>query len=270
MDRRKFLTGLGSIGATATAAWSTTEGPAAAARANGLAKSAGADNPVGRSAQPPGHARQSIAAFTFGMLQGSSALVAATTPNYVAATGRHQWKAWDASMAPQGNLFGRAFSVESRVSIQLGTLSAAHAAAPRAGLLQSLEIDAHFAVDDGNFAPFYAWSHRAGAPGRPQKTSAPMVFDALVPDRMALQVNYALDAGSLAPTVSTAGSLYIPVGAFDGPGPGLYVIAGPSHASGLPADLSAYAFSGNLQAPLMDSAGRMPDFDYLTLSIHAA
>jgi hypothetical protein len=99
-----------------------------------------------------------------------------------------------------------------------------------------------------------------GAPSPPR-------FDACVPDRVALQIDYELDAATIASGILTAGRLYLPLGAPNGLGTGLYLLAAPSLSSGMPPELNAYAFTGDLRSPLVHQSGSAPDFDYLTVAI---
>jgi hypothetical protein len=210
-----------------------------------------------------------VGGFVFGMLSSSPALLANAKVDYASYARKLKWVAWNESMAPARGLFGTVFGTEGRVSIMLGAVHAA-AATSRTPMLQSLDIAAHFAIADGRFVPFYVSNFRAAAPGRPGTASPPVTFDALVPDRMALTLEYALDAKSVGSTVATTGSVYLPVGSTTGPGTGIYVLAGPSHTSGLPPNLSTFVFSGDPRAPIVDARGRSPDFDHITLSIHKA
>ena len=63
--------------------------------------------------------------------------------------------------------------------------------------------------------------------------SSSVIFDALTPDRVALQLDYALDEGLVAANVASSGSVYLPIGASGGLGEGLYVLAAPSRAKSM-------------------------------------
>jgi hypothetical protein len=268
MDRRSFLTGLGTIGAVATGGWATHESSAASARAAGLAKAAGMPAIAARTS-PGTAAGAKRGGIVVGMLAGSSALLAHKSVDYAGHAGRLGWAAWDESTASARGAFTHAFGGSGRVSIMLGALRPA-AAANRLAMIESIDVTAYFAIDDGRFVPFHASSYRAANATRARAASAPVVFDALVPDRVALQVDYVLDEKSLARGVATKGSVYLPIGGAQGAGRGLYLLAGPSSSSGMPPDLSGCIFSGDPRAPILASHGGAPDFDHIAFAIHDA
>jgi hypothetical protein len=179
------------------------------------------------------------------------------------ANGR--WMPWSAGGTSMRSLFSVVPDPEGRVSIRLGMLRAASAEP----FVRYLDVIAHFAIDEGGSAPFFASSFRAAASGRTAMASAPVAFDALMPDRMALQIEYVLDDRAIAGNVAATGSIYLPVGAVDGPGTGFYALAAPSRSTGLPPALASYRYSGDVHAPIVDAAGEAPDFDHLVLSIAA-
>ncbi len=217
MDRRAFMTGMGTVGATLFGGWSLFKPLLATVAA--------------------GETWDSLATQT-------------------------RWVPWDASASPP--------SYESRVNVSIGMLQRAQGAGTQE-MLRSIEMVAHFAIEDAPyFAPFHAWKYEAAAASKRANATPPITFEAAMPDRVGLQVNYALIAENLAPGVKGSGMVYLPLGARDGPGTGLYVLAGPSPVTGNQPDLGAYTFSGSLHAPLRGPTGRMPDFDFVTLAIRPA
>jgi hypothetical protein len=146
-------------------------------------------------------------------------------------------------------------------------LQSAQVHAPSA--LQSLEVVAHFAINEApHFAPFNAWQYVAARAGKAAKRSSPLTFAASMPDRVGLQVNYALERnGSLPSRLAAGGTVYLPIGARDGPGTGIYVLATPSRVTGALPDFSEYTFTGDLIQPLRRFTGGTPDFDFVPLTI---
>ena len=268
MDRRAFLTGAGTLGAVASGGWATLDSHGASVRADGLAKAArggGTTPPV--TPRPPGTTPpKTVNGMVLGYLAGSAGLlaVAAKDSPIDRYARKLAWGAWTtpaASVLPRGIL-----ARETMVSVSLGSLQRAHSPA-NLELLQGIDVTAHFAIAGGQFVPFYAWKYTTASYALQAKSSAPLTFDGYVPDRLALQVDFTLDTGRIARNVQSTGMVYLPIGSRDGPGNGLYVLAGPSHVSGGQPDLASHVFSGDLDAPVMHVSGSKPTFDYLTLTI---
>ena len=265
MDRRSFLT-LGTMGAATVGGWAIVKPDARSARAASLADAAGVTKgsqggkPVSGSGGTSAARAQGL---SVGYLPGSSSILAATAAGESASWATQtRWVSWDASMSP--------LAIDKRVSVSIGLLQRAQGAATQQ-MLRSLEVIAHFAIDDAPYvAGFNAWSYTSAAGAKRVNATPPLTFDAAMPDRVGLQVNYALIGDNLAPGVRDSGMVYLPLGARDGPGTGLYVLAGPSPRTGKQPDLGMYTFSGYLGAPLRDAMGGMPDFDYVTLAIRPA
>lgn len=133
--------------------------------------------------------------------------------------------------------------------------------------LKSLDIVARFAIDDPpSFASFLAWSH---LDAKVPKTSSPIVFPVLTPDRAALELNYVLvpvnlGKGGAPPPV--AGKLYLPIGG-TGLAPGIYVMTTPSASTGTTPNLQDFSYSGNPDAPLKTRSGAPLDFDHFVFAI---
>lgn len=261
MDRRKFLTGMGSLGAATAGGWAALETAARDARAAGLAHVAGAPKAAGRGRPvESGPARPLQQGLTVGFLEGSAALLdwAAQGRSWNVAARPLQWSAWHSSLS-------RPYYGE-RVDVSIGLLSAAPVHA--APLLRSLEVVAHFAIDEApHFAPFNAWQYDAGSDTKRASSTTPLTFEAAMPDRVGLQLNYALQSERLVPGLASSGVVYLPLGGRDGPGTGLYVLAAPSRLTGAPADFTRFRFRGDLHVPLSDDAGGLPDFDYVSLTV---
>jgi hypothetical protein len=257
MDRRGFLAGIGTMGAAAAGGWGTMEMGARGARAEGLAKAAGATGVGAKTARATGAAMPSL---TVGYLPGSAGLLeyAARGWAYPQLATQMRWTAWEPSFALP--IF------DSRVDVSLGMIQDAQVTLPAS--LLSLEVVAHFAIDKAPFfAPFNAWQYTAARAGKPAKATSPLTFEAGMPDRVGLQVNYALDPKQALARYASGGTLYLPVGGRDGAGTGIYVIATPSRVTGALPDFTEYTFTGNLIQPLRRNTGGTADFDFVPLTI---
>ena len=271
MDRRKFLSGIGAIGGIGAVATGVAfrDSGEAQARAVRLAQAAGAG---GRTGTAAGQASKALAAhcMSLGYLPGSAGMLAAPTVERLMRTNATglRWANWDAAAAAQAHQASlrSLFRSSTLVDLTVGTLRRVQDTA--ASGLQGLDITVHVALDEAPYsAPFIAWRYESAKPATAPKASR---FLARVPDRVALEVNYALDQSAVANGVSRAGMIYLPVGATAataGLATGLYVLAAPSADTGMQPDLGAYVFSGDVNAPLADPFGRAPDFEYLALAI---
>ncbi len=229
MDRRAFLTGVGSIGAASAAGWSALQASARSARATGLAKAAGAIPKAGAKAA----ASTLPHGLTVGYLPGSGGLLdyAARGQRWDFTAREMRWAEWNTSLIPP--------SYDSRVDLAFGRLQVAQVWA-NPDLVRSIEVVAHFALDGApDFAPFNAWRYDGAVKGKLAKATSSIVFEAAVPDRVGLQVNYAFAREQVLEGISNAGMVYLPVGARDGPGIGIYVLASPSRITGAVPDFSS-------------------------------
>ena len=251
------------MGAAAAGGWGALESGAGSVRAADLARAAGVAK-GGSMAGRPGASGSGLVyeGLTLGYLPDSNVLLemAMRGQAFDASTTQKRWARWDPSLT-------RATS-EPVVSVSIGILHRAQVPVA-VDMLKSLEVVAFFAVDESPYvAPFHAWKYEAAGPVSKRATAtSPLTFDATLPDRVALQVKYGLSGAALAPGTLESGMLYLPLGARDGPGLGLYVLAGPSRFTGAQPDLRDYQFSGDLRAPLVRSAGGSADFDYVTVII---
>ena len=257
MDRRGFLAGIGTLGAAAAGGWGTMEMGVRGARAQDLAKAAAltASDPKARSAAAS--ARQAI---TLGYLPGSAGLLeyAARGWAWPQLATQMRWAGWHPALALP--IF------DSRVDVSLGML--AHAQVHARSPLLSLDVVAHFAIEQAPFfAPFNAWQYTAPREGKPSKATSPLTFEAAMPDRVGLQVNYAMEPSHPVARLPASGTVYLPIGGRDGAGTGIYVIATPSRVTGLPPDFTEYTFSGDLVQPLRRDTGGTPDFDFVPVAI---
>jgi hypothetical protein len=253
MDRRGFLAGAGTLGATAAGGWGTMEVAARGARAEGLAKAAGA---TGRGARP---AAPLVQGLSVGYLPGSAGLLEHASRGWAwpqLAT-QMRWAAWD----PGFNLP----IFDSRVDVSLGMLQLAQVHAPAS--LLALEVVAHFAIDKApHFTPFNAWKYER-QPGKAAKSTSPLTFEAGMPDRVGLQLNYALERADPISRLAAGGTVYLPIGGRDGAGTGIYVLATPSRVTGGLPDFTEYTFTGDLIQPMRRNTGGTPDFDFVPLTI---
>jgi hypothetical protein len=263
MDRRTFLTGVGTMGAAVAGGWSTVEASAGAERAATLEKAAGVARAGGGG--KPGVSKGGGVAYeglVLGYLPGSPALLELTArgETWDWHSAQTRWARWDPTLA--------FVTSEPMVSVSIGMIQRAQVPGT-AETLRSLEVLAHFAIDEAPYVvPFQAWKYRAAADGsKGDQATSPLTFDASMHNRVGLQVNYRLNAAALVPNMLESGMLYLPLGARNGPSIGLHVLAGPSRLTGALPDLREYQFSGDLHAPLLRVAGGKPDFDYVTVMI---
>lgn len=267
MNRREFLWSVGAAGtASAAATGVATRELERKARADGLQKAATTNAAPSRlttnNAEKP-----SAPGVILGYLEGSAGMLANPAAEHRAreATGL-PWLKWDraAAAASAASLFKRS----TTVNLSIGVLQ--RAPPTYASTLQALEITAHFAIDEAPyFAPFGAWSYRAESRGARKALTQPLTFTAEVPDRVALEVSYGLDATTIAGGTPNSGGLYLPVGRDSATGltTGLFVLAAASPVTGTAPDLSVLVFSGDIHTPLVGARGDRPDFDYLVLAI---
>lgn len=226
------------------------------ARAEGLAKAAG----VSAKSAAARTGAMTHRALSLGYLPGSAGLLdyASRGRAWPQLASQMRWSQWQSSLALP--IF------DSRVDVSIGTLQLAQVHAP--STLLALDVVAHFAIDQSpHFAPFEAWSYQGAHAGKSARHTSPLTFEVAMPDRVALQVNYALQAGSAISRLDSAGTVYLPIGARDGPTTGIYVLATPSRVTGALPDFAEYTFSGDLIQPLRRNTGGTPDFDFVTLTI---
>jgi hypothetical protein len=257
MDRRGFLTGAGTLGAAAAGGWATMEIGARSARAEGLAKAAGVGRQAAKAAGPGAALAQSV---TVGYLPGSAGLLecAARGQEWPQLATQMRWAAWEPWLALP--IF------DSRVDVSLGRIQHAQVSMPSS--LLSLEVVAHFAIDKAPyFAPFIAWGYQAAFRGKRASWTSPITFEAGMPDRVGLQINYALDRTQALARLASGGTVYLPVGGRDGAGTGIYVVATPSRVTGALPDFTEYTFTGDMIQPLRRNTGGTADFDFVTLTI---
>ena len=248
MDRRGFISGVGALAATAGATVGVTnlvearEAAAAKTRSAGLALSAG---------MPPSAAETPITPDT-------RLVNVAFIPETELVTTRSGALYRDLSRAGASGSGAKVvpYTTESRYGVTLAGLRRAR----RMPALQRLDVVARFAIDESpHFAAFFAWSHVAGVV---PKTSSPVNFTALGPDRAALEINYLL-----APEFgSTSGRLYFPIGG-TGLAPGIYVMTTPSASTGTTPAMQDFSYSGNPDAPMTGTRGVPLDFDHFVFAI---
>ena len=242
MDRRGFISVVGALAATAGASVGVSsvgqarEAASAKARAAGLAQSAGM----------PASAAETLA-----------------TPDTrfvdVAFIPEHAIEAARTEMARMAGQKVASYSGGPRYAIRLAGLRRAR----QDPALQSVDVVARFAIDEPpNFVSFLAWSHVEGTPPR---TSSPIDFTALAPDRAALEVSYVLSPGIAGPS-ARSGQLYLPIGG-TGLGPGIYVMTTPSASTGVTPDIQNFSYSGNSRSPIIVRHGTPLDFDHFVFDV---
>lgn len=266
MDRRKFLWSGAATGAVGALASGFTigkfESGAHTGRPQGSATIT-ANTSGASTVRPTGAGSDGL---LLGYLPGSATMLASAESElriWESARGL-RWSRSD-HVAPQSSI-GSSLQRSTTVNLSIGALQLSSLLI---GTLQSLEIVAHFAIDAAPyFAPFAAWRYRAGTAASKEERTQALTFTAEMPDRVALEVTYSLNPRAIAGGTRGAGSLYLPIGRIGASGlaPGLFVLAAASPDTGVAPDLSACIFSG-MQAPLMDSSGRPPNFDYVMLAI---
>jgi len=241
MDRRGFISVMGALAATAGASVGVSgvsqarEAAAAKARVAGLAQSAGMPASAGETLMMP-DARFVDVAFI--------------PEQAIAASERGMERMGSKAVS---------FTGGTRYAIRLGGLRRARPAPA----LQRMDIVARFAVDEApHFVSFLAWSHLEGSPPR---TSSPVNFTALAPDRAALELNYVLAPGIAGPGAKS-GQLYLPIGGA-GLAPGIYVMTTPSASTGIVPDIQDYSYSGNSRSPITVRRGVPLDFDHFVFGV---
>ncbi|MBZ0250781.1 MAG: hypothetical protein K8F93_14090 [Burkholderiales bacterium] len=260
MDRRTFIASVGTIGAATAGGFASLASDEGAVRAANLARAAGAGK--SGAAGKPGTSGNGLVyeGLALGYLPGSPALLemVARGQPLAADTRRLRWVRWDPAVALATS--------EPQASVSIGILQKA-AGGPE--LLRSLAVTGYFAIDESPYvAQFPAWQYESAPAGAKRaRATSPLTFEASMHDRVGLQVVYSLEGQALAPGMLPSGMLYLPLGARNGPGLGLYVLAGPSRTTGAQPDLAACTFSGDLHAPLASAQGGRPDFDYVTVMI---
>ena len=121
-------------------------------------------------------------------------------------------------------------------------------------------VAAHVAVD-GTIARHELWSH---TPQRLGGTSPSVLFTAHDDAFSGFEVTHLSAAGKR----SSAFFSFMASGSGAQFKPGVYVLAGPRVATGLPPELGRYAYSGDLRAPVRESTVLGLDFSYLSFAVH--
>jgi hypothetical protein len=258
MDRRTFITGAGTLGAAAVGGWKVVETSASHARANGLAKAAGAG--LYAPAAAKGASGSALAdGFTVGYLIDSPYLFEyeAQGWGWESFATTMSWTRWSPAQSNGGSRL---------VRVSIGLFRAAQNV-PALGMVRSLEVASFFAADGATVARFDSWRYQLDASTKRVNATSPLTFNGAMPDRLALQVNYTLDTAHLAPGMNTAGMVYMPLGGREGLGTGLHLLAGPSHWTGAAPNLADYRFTGSLANPVMRADRGQLDFDYVAIAV---
>ena len=121
-------------------------------------------------------------------------------------------------------------------------------------------VAAHIALD-GTVARHDLWSH---APQRLGGTSPSVLFTAHDDAFSGFEVTHVSSAGKR----SSAFFSFMASGSGPQLKPGIYVLAGPSAATGRAPELGRYAYSGEVRAPVRESTALGLDFSYLSFAVH--
>lgn len=116
-------------------------------------------------------------------------------------------------------------------------------------------------ADDGTTMRHELWSH---APQHAGGTSSPALFTAHESAFAGFEVTHSSTTG---PTTSGVFA-FAASGAGPQLKPGIYVLAGPSAATGSAPDLSRYGYTGDKRAPVRESQVLGLDFAYLSFVVH--
>ncbi len=124
-----------------------------------------------------------------------------------------------------------------------------------------LRIVALHQIDDGTTVRHELWSH---APQHAGGTSSPALFTAHESAFAGFEVTH---SSATAPTTSGVFA-FAASGAGPQLKPGIYVLAGPSAATGSAPDLSRYGYTGDKHAPVRESQVLGLDFAYISFVVH--
>jgi len=230
MNRREFVTGLGTLAAAGSA--QALHGPdVRGVISGGFGQNV---NPVGITQMDqtaPG------AVMTLGYIPGSAGFVNTRLPSEELSV-RDRWGLTN---------------VRAAVSI-LGYFPSA------SPTIERVDVTVNFAIAEAPyFAPFYAWQY-VNVAGQPVKSSAPLTFRTNVPEAASIGVSFRVRSPASGAVAS--GSLLYSVGG-SGLGPGIYALAGPSPAMGGAPDWNQITW-GDKAGSLARRDGRAVDFDYIT------
>jgi hypothetical protein len=123
-----------------------------------------------------------------------------------------------------------------------------------------IDIAALHRANDGALMRHELWSHR---PKHLGGTSQSITFTAHDDAFVGLDVMHATAQG-----VTTQATFSFAAGGGALLNPGIYVLAGPRAATGLPPELDRYGYSGFPKAPIAESATLARDFAYLSFVVH--
>jgi hypothetical protein len=138
-----------------------------------------------------------------------------------------------------------------------------HGFAGGAGALANdeLKVVAVHHATDGTVARHDLWSH---APKRAGGTSQSVLFTAHDDAFAGFEVTHVAASGKR----SSAFFSFQASGSGPLLKPGIYVLAGPRAATGLPPELGRYGYSGELRAPVRESRLLGLDFPYISFAVH--
>lgn len=234
MNRRDFVSGLGTLAAAAAATEALRGHVSGESMSGAFAPNA---NPVGITELNQTAAGEGM---TLGYLPRSAGFVNTWVPS---------------ELRTIGDRWGRT-NVRAAISI----LGYVPSTSPR---FERIDITVNFALNEAPFfAPFYAWQY-VDIAGKYAKSSSPLTFTANVPDAAGIAASFRMKSAGSGDNAS--GSLYYQIGGA-GLGPGIYALAGPSSASGQAPDWTRITW-GEKAGSLVREDGGAIDFDYLTLVV---
>jgi hypothetical protein len=115
-------------------------------------------------------------------------------------------------------------------------------------------------ANDGAMMRHDLWSH---GPKRSGGTSPSVLFTAHDNAFAGFEITHV-------PKTGTSTQAFFPFAANGGPimTPGIYVLAGPRAATGLPPELGRYGYTGDIHAPVRESRLLGKDFAYISFVVH--
>jgi hypothetical protein len=125
---------------------------------------------------------------------------------------------------------------------------------------ERIDIAALHRTADGALMRHELWSHR---PVHLGGSSQSILFTAHDDAFVGLEVMHTSTQG-----VTTQATFSFAAGGGSTLSPGIYVLAGPRAATGLPPELDRYSYSGSPKSPIAESPLQTRDFAYLSFVVH--
>jgi len=245
MNRRGFVTGVGTVAAAGAAAQALRGPGSGSALSGGLHADhrPGGSGEFGAKRNPVGTTRVDQSApgggLTLGYIPRSARFANPNALPVEQITLRNFWKVINARTA-------------------IGIIGYVPSESPT---IERVDITVNYALDEPPFvAPFYAWQY-VNVPGQYAKSSSPLSFTAMLPNIAAIDVSFQVRSATTGAIAS--GSLLYPIGG-SGLGPGIYALAAPSPGTGGAPDWDGLTW-GDRAGSLARLDGRAIDFDYICL-----